>query len=122
MKVDIKIDTSDFDKEMQSITLTKRQMLNIANNGAKVQANGQKMRVPVDTAATKTSIIDQPIEVTETKAVIDTGPSTEYAPVIEYGRRDMPNYPMQPFVRPTAREDLPQTINAIERTFVQVIK
>jgi hypothetical protein len=122
MKPGIDVDTSDFDKAMQDAMLTKREMLQIAGSGAKVQINGQKMRVPVKTAATETSIGSHIIEASETRVVDDIGPETEYAPPIEYGRRDMPGYPMQPFVRPTAKEDRSTTKNAMSETFKIVVE
>lgn len=121
MKLSIKIDMRDFYRMIDDITLTEREMLQIAGSGAKVQQNGQKMRVPVDTAATKNSIIAKPDEASATRVVMDIGAYTEYAPNIEYGRRDMPNYPIQPFVRPTVTEDHDQTVDAIEAAFKLVL-
>ena len=80
-----------------------------------------RMRVPVDTAATKTSVDSHIIESSNVRVVDDVGPETIYAPNIEYGIQDKPNYPIQPFVRPTAFEDLAKIVSAIGYSFGQLV-
>lgn len=55
-----------------------------------------KQLVPVDTGALKQSLGAEPQSSTE----IWIGSDKVYAPVVEYGRLDMPNYPIQPYLTP----------------------
>lgn len=96
-----KIDTSEVAAFIKKAELTERDMLTIEKPAALTIINQQRQLVPVDTGATKLSIGSQ-IIVSTAKLVTDhIGPSTLYAPFIEFGVISKPNYPMQPFVRPS---------------------
>jgi hypothetical protein len=73
--------------------------------------------VPVDTSATQNSVKSHIEEASNTQVTDEIGPETVYAPNIEYGRKDQPNYPIQPFVRPTVEEDFSDTVKAMETQF-----
>ena len=99
MSVSMKVDISSLKSALGQIKLSESDMVNLA--GAYAIINKQRELVPVRTGATKTSIKSHIKESSETMVVDEVGPETEYAPNIEYGRKDMPNYPVQPFVRPS---------------------
>jgi len=105
MKTGLTVDTSDFETAIRAIEMDAGDMLNIEGAGAKIIINTQRLLVPVDTAATKTSINSHIVKASKEQVIDDIGPETDYAPVIEYGRRDMPNYPIQPFIRPSVFGD-----------------
>ena len=121
MKAGITVDASGFRKSITRIDITASELLQIEGAGAAVLKNGMRMRVPVDTAATKTSVDSHIIESSNIRVVDDVGPETIYAPNIEYGIQDKPNYPIQPFVRPTAFEDLAKIVSAIGYSFGQFV-
>lgn len=98
----MKVDDSGFSKSAKNVKLSRSDMLSIEGAGAAIVQNTQKTLVPVLTAATKTGINSHIITATDTLVEDEIGPETDYAPVIEYGRKDMPNYPIQPFIRPSA--------------------
>jgi len=114
MKPSASVDTSELHKALRQITLFEDDLIYIEGAGAAILVNGMRGRVPVDTSATQNSIRSGHfVELSDTRVVDDIGPETDYAPVIEYGRDDMPNYPIQPFVRPTAIDDFSKVIRAI---------
>jgi hypothetical protein len=118
MRPDMKVDTSGFDAAMVKAKMGADDLLNSAGAGAAVVVSVQKMQVPVDTAATRTSIKSHIIKSTRTEVIDDIGPETEYAPYIEYGVASKPNYPIQPFVRPSAHgKKRRDCINAITTAF-----
>jgi hypothetical protein len=118
MRPDMKVDTSGFDAAMVKAKMGADDLLNIAGAGAAVVASVQKMQVPVDTAATRNSIRSHIIKSTRTEVIDDIGPETDYAPYIEYGVASKPNYPIQPFVRPSAHGNNARSAqNAIARAF-----
>ena len=90
------VDTSDFDRRIRAIDFSAQDLLNMEGAGAAILVNGMRMRVAVDTGATRASIKSHIVTSRRTYVEDDVGPETEYAPNIEYGRRDMPNYPIQP--------------------------
>ena len=95
------IDTSELDAWVVRARLTEVDMLAIEKPAAMTIINQQRQLVPVDTGATKLSISSQ-IIVSTAKLVTDhIGPSTLYALFIEFGVISKPNYPIQPFVRPS---------------------
>lgn len=96
MKPAIKVDISDFMQKMDKAKFSSQEVHNVLGAGAAVVKTTQKLLVPVDTGATRASIIEHFSE-----NEVDIGPSTEYAPYIEYGTSN-PNYPVQPFVVPSA--------------------
>ncbi len=111
------VNDSGLQKSLKDIKLNVNDMLSIEGAGARVQINGQRMRVPVDTSATQNSVKSHIEEASNTQVTDEIGPETVYAPNIEYGRKDNPNYPIQPFVRPTVEEDFNQTIKTMEIQF-----
>ena len=111
------VDDNGLQQSLKNIRLNVNDMLNIEGAGARVQINGQRMRVAVDTAATQNSIDSHIIEANDQHVIDEIGPTTVYAPNIEYGRRDNANYPVQPFIRPTVEEDFGKTIRAMEIQF-----
>ena len=80
---------------------TKKDMLEIEKPVALTIINKQREKVPVDTANTKVSIGQHIEKATETMVEDHIGPETDYAPFIELGVASKPNYPIQPFVRPS---------------------
>lgn len=121
MKLNFKVDDSKFQKALKDITINASDLLQIEGAGAYTLVNGMRMRVPVDTAATKNSIKPHIMESTDDRVVDEVGPETDYAPNIEYGIKSKPNYPIQPFVRPTALEDFQKVIKAIGTALGQFI-
>lgn len=117
MKTKMIVDDSGLQKSLKNIKLNVNDLLSIEGAGARVQINGQRMRVPVDTSATQNSIKSHIEEANDKQVVDEIGPETVYAPNIEYGRKDQPNYPIQPFVRPTVEEDFGVTVKAMETQF-----
>ena len=115
------VDTSDFDRRIRAIEFGADDLLHMAGAGSAVLVNGMRMRVPVDTGATRASIKSHIVTSRRTYVEDDVGPETDYAPNIEYGRRDMPNYPIQPYVRPTAYNDFGQVITAISYAFAAAV-
>jgi hypothetical protein len=95
MKPAIEVDITDFMKKMEKARFTKQEMADVLGAGAAVIKTTQKLLCPWKTGATRTSIIEH-----EVKNGLDIGPSTDYAPYIEYGTMN-PNYPIQPFVVPS---------------------
>ena len=83
--------------------LTVGDMLAIEKPMGLTVVNKQRQDVPVDTAATKNSIQPDIQTATVEKVVDHIGPSTDYAPSIEFGVTSKPNYPIQPFVRPSVK-------------------
>lgn len=120
--MNLSVDIKDFIGAANAAKMTKYDMTQVAGAGAKMVINNQRRLVPVDTSATQNSIREYVIKVTDSMAEVDIGPDTEYAPAIEYGRRDMPSYPMQPFIRPSVRgRDGKEVIKVIKSTLNMVI-
>ena len=95
------VDDRDVMRALKKLELNTSDMLDIEKPIALTIVNKQREQVPVDTAATKTSI-GQHIQSASVDQVIDhVGPETDYAPYIEFGVASKPNYPIQPFVRPS---------------------
>jgi len=121
MKPNFSVDPSQLKAALLEVKLNSPMLLQVEGAGAKVLVNGMRMRVPVDTAATKNSIMSHLVEYSDIIVVDDVGPETEYAPSIEYGIEEKPNYPIQPFIRPTATNDFGSVINAIGYAFAQLV-
>lgn len=96
----VKFDTREVDAALKK-GLNVQDMLAIEGAGAKTIINAQRLKVPKDTHATELSIREHYEEVTKMRVVDDIGPETTYAPSIEFGITSKPNYPIQPFVRPS---------------------
>jgi len=117
------VDDSSFQRSMKSIKLTALDLMKIGKNGSAVVINSQKEDVPRLTSATGNSIQSHVAKVTPEQFVDEIGPETEYAPVIEYGRADMPNYPIQPYVRPSAVGSAAKdTIRAVGTAFGKLVE
>lgn len=115
------VDSKNLQKALKLIEIHPEYLLQVEGAGAAVLKNGMRMRVPVDTSATKNSVNSHIIEASGTRVVDEVGPETDYAPDIEYGVPSKPNYPIQPFVRPTAFEDYTKVVNAIGYSFGQLV-
>jgi hypothetical protein len=111
------VDTSKLEAALKAAEIRGDDLLQIEGAGAFALVNGMRMRVAVDTAATKNSIAPHIEEATETRVTDEVGPETLYAPNIEYGVKTKPNYPIQPFVRPTTVEDFGKVVNGMEAAF-----
>lgn len=123
MKPSIEVDLSKFAKAMKKAGITAQDMQAFGFAGSAVVMATQKMLVPVDTGATWASIAAEPVSVTSTRAEYEIGPSTEYAPYIEYGVASKPNYPIQPFVVPSATGDSRnRCIKAVEAAVMAKLK
>lgn len=101
MKSGVSVDDKDVLNLLKRMRLTTKNMLDIANPTALTIVNSQRTLVPVDTAATKNSVFNEVIISTKNLVVEHVGPTTNYAPGIEFGITSKPNYPIQPFVRPS---------------------
>ena len=101
-RVTVKIDDRQVQAAFKKGKLSAGDLLEIEMPMALTVVNTQRMLVPVDTGATRASIKPDVQTATPLKVVDHIGPSTEYAPSIEFGVRSKPNYPIQPFVRPSA--------------------
>lgn len=117
MRIGLTTDTKQFEKAMRDAKMGKRDTKRVLQAGAKTVANKQRELVPVDEGDTKRSI-----QVFDVGDHLEVGPTTPYAPVIEYGDPTRPGYPIQPFVRPSyfGREHIIQgqmtkEVNAILR-------
>lgn len=118
MKVDIRQALSFF----QSAGLTKNDLLDIEKAPALTIVNSQRQDVPVDTSATKNSIM-QHVQSSSAEGVIDhIGPETDYAPYIELGVASNPNYPIQPFVRPSVFGNEAQIKKSANAAFKMKVK
>lgn len=146
MNVTIKLDTSQFKDALKKITLDRQDLLDIEGAGAYVAVNGMRMRVPVQTAATKNSIKPHIVEADNTHVIDEVGPETDYAPYLEYGTgvyaeggngRQTPwvyfseklghfvrtvGMKAQPFIRPTAIEDDGKIQNAVSSAFKKIVE
>jgi hypothetical protein len=87
---------------LKKITLDENDLLDIEKAPALVIVNKQRELVPVDTSLTKNSVQQHIQESSDTEVIDHIGPETTYAPYIEFGVASKPNYPIQPFVRPSA--------------------
>ena len=94
--------------------LTAGEMLSIEKPMGLTVVNKQRQDVPVDTAATKNSIKPDIQSATSLQVVDHVGPSTDYSPSIEFGVTSKPNYPIQPFVRPS--------VNGYENAIIRVVQ
>jgi hypothetical protein len=111
--VKMSIDVSGLQEAVAKGKTTRQDLLNIRGAGAKIIINKQRELVPIDTGATKTSIMSHIITATAKNVVDDVGPETKYAPVIEYGDPSNPNYPIQSFIRPSVAGEQQTIINNV---------
>jgi len=99
--ITIKIDTKDVDAALRRGKFTAEDMKDMEKPIALTIINKQRELVPVKTSATKNSCSQHIQSATATQVIDHVGPETDYAPNIEYGVTSKPNYPIQPFVRPS---------------------
>jgi len=99
--VNISVDVTAANKALGELAITKAEMIAIELPAALTIVNKQRELVPVDTSNTKNSIAPDIVESSGVMVVDNIGPSTNYAPSIEFGVTSKPNYPIQPFVRPS---------------------
>ena len=122
MKPSVVIDASDIFRKFDHIKFTAGELQSIGYAGSAVVKTSEVMLVAKDTHATELSIDDHIVRSTPTHFEDDIGPETDYAPNIEYGREDMPNYPIQPFIRPSAAgKSRKDTLMAISRAFGETV-
>lgn len=119
MKIKITVDDTKLKLALKNIKLNKQDLLDIEGAGAYVVVNGERMRVPVDTAATKNSIQPHILEADDNHVVDEVGPETLYAPFLEYGTYKMR---AQPFIRPTVAEDADQVQAAVSAAFGAIME
>ena len=118
MRPNIDVDTSGFMDAIRKVDLSADDLKAIGFAGSAVVQMHQKTDVPVDTGATRSSVSDHIVTSTRTLFVDDIGPETDYAPYIENGVASKPNYPIQPFVRPSAHgNNRRDALNAIARSY-----
>ena len=123
MKLDLQVDASQLERALNNINLTADDLLNIEGAGAAVVIMNQKLDVPVDTAATRTSIKSHIVTSRRDYIEDDIGPETDYAPYIEYGVESKPNYPIQPFIVPSATGSKARSAqNAITTAFGKTVE
>lgn len=121
MKPKMSVDTKSIAAAFAAIDFNANDLLQIEGAGAYTLVNGMRRRVPVDTSATQNSIKPHIESADENRVIDEVGPETNYAPFIEYGVASKPNYPIQPFVRPAAQEDMGKVVSAIGHTFGQMV-
>jgi hypothetical protein len=120
MKTSVNFDTKEFDTFTRKAELTENDMLDVEKPGALTIVNRQRTLVPVDTGATRASVMPDIQSASAIEVIDHIGPSTEYSPSIEFGVTSKPNYPIQPFVRPSARKKPVE--KAISAAFTALIK
>jgi len=101
MKTTASVDALKAIAALKGGKFTREDMLDIEKPIAMTVVNKQREKVPVDTSATKTSITPDIQRATAEEVIDHIGPQTTYAPYIELGVASKPNYPIQPFVRPS---------------------
>jgi hypothetical protein len=121
MNFEFTIDEDEFMEALRKIEITDAELMSVAGAGSAVIKTTQKLLVPVDTGATRASIAEH-FEKGDAIASIEIGPSTEYAPYIEFGTSN-PNYPIQPFVVPSVfGRSLTDTVKAIAAAFAMLVQ
>jgi HK97 gp10 family phage protein len=119
MKISMTVDDTKLKLALKGIVLKKQDLLDIEGAGAYVVVDGERMRVPVDTAATKNSIKPHILEADDNHVVDEVGPETLYAPYLEYGTYKMK---AQPFVRPTVAEDADKVQAAVSAALGAIVE
>ncbi len=117
------VDTSEADALFGKLPLTVGNMLAIEKPGALTIINTQRTLVRVVSGTLQGSINTQVQSSSSLETVSHTGPNTEYAAAIEFGRPDMPNFPIQPYVRPSGMvAGAKAVIKALEAAFTLVVR
>ena len=102
--------------------LTESDMLDIEAPIGLTVVNKQREKVPVLTSATQNSIKPDIQKSSKDEVVDHIGPSTDYAPSIEFGITSKPNYPIQPFVRPSIFGNERNIFNVATEAFKRKIR
>ena len=101
MKQTASVDASKALAALKGGKFTREDMLDIEKPVGLTIVNKQREKVPTDTFATKISITPDIQKASSDEVIDHIGPQTDYAPYIELGVASRPNYPIQPFVRPS---------------------
>ena len=116
----IEVDLKEFEKAIENMKFTSSELMHVAGSGSAVIKTTQKILVPVDTGATRASILED-FNPGDTVVEVEIGPRTEYSPYIEFGTSN-PNYPIQPFVRPSVfGRNKMKVLKAVSNAFVQLV-
>ena len=99
----VKVDDRQVIAALKKGMLSVGDMLDIEKPMALTIVNKQRLLVPKKTHATENSVGPEIQSATDEKVVDHIGPETDYAPFIEDGITSKPNYPIQPFVRPSVQ-------------------
>lgn len=118
-----RVETKEIFAFFKKANLTQQDMLNIEKPGGLTVSNIQKALVPVDTGATKVGIIPEIQSSSDMEVIDDIGPQTDYSEYIEFGVISKPNYPIQPFVRPSVMgPNADKVFGVIETAFIKVVE
>ena len=101
---------------------TGQDLLDIEKPIALTIVNKQVELVPVDTGALKASIRPHIDIATEVLVIDEIGPEEDYAHFVEFGVPAYPNYPIQPFVRPSGEGNRTNIANAAEAAYRSKIR
>lgn len=121
MKPGLTVETKFLSAALKDIKFDAADLTDAAMAGAYVLVNGMRLRVAVDTGATKTSVRAEVVSSSKDVVEVEIGPRTDYAPALEYGIPSKPSYRPQPFVRPTAIQDFQKCVSAIGHRGGQII-
>ena len=114
------VDTSAFDRAINAMKISSSELMHIAGAGSAVMKTTQKILVPKDTHATELSILEE-FNPGDKIVDIEVGPRTDYSPYIEFGTSN-PNYPIQPFVRPSAfGKNKVNVLRAVANAFLDLV-
>ena len=102
MKADFTVDANKLLHALEHVRIGADDLMQMGMAGAAPVKAFQIMKVAKDTRATELSISDHIVTSRREIFIDEIGPETEYAPYIEYGVASKPNYPIQPFVVPSA--------------------
>lgn len=118
----MKIDDREVIAALKKGMLSVGDMLDIEKPMALTIVNRQRLLVPKDTHATENSVGPEIQSATSEKVIDHIGPQTTYAPFIEDGMTSKPNYPIQPFVRPSVQGNERNIQNVAMAAFKKKIK
>ena len=114
------VDTSAFDRAINAMKISSSELMHIAGAGSAVMKTTQKILVPTDTHDTQNSILEE-FNPGDKIVDIEVGPRTDYSPYIEFGTTN-PNYPIQPFVRPSAfGKNKVNVLRAVANAFLDLV-
>lgn len=97
----MKVDAREALAALQRGAFSSGDLLDIEKPVALTIVNKQREKVPTDTHDTENSIRPHIQRANASEVIDHIGPETDYAPSIELGVASKPNYPIQPFVRPS---------------------